>query len=218
MKKAFTIKVPDPCTENWDQMELREEGRFCRVCRKTVYDFTQFTDQEFIAFFQQQKVSCGRFKKRQLSIEIPPRKKMFFPFGKFPPLAAATLIAAGLSLSAPAQSVKTDSPTHIVIGDAIMQKKPVDLPLLLKGRVLDEHGEAVIGATLIIRGTTTGTVTDADGSFELPATEFSNYTIEVRYLGMVSQTLEIKPGVPVTVKLKIDETDVGEITTYGGVQ
>ena len=39
--------------------------------------------------------------------------------------------------------------------------------LRVQGRVLDELGEGLIGAGVVIQGTTTGTITDMDGNFSL---------------------------------------------------
>ena len=209
MRKAFTIKVPNPCSKSWEGMEPKEEGRFCNTCQKTVYDFTQFTDQEFIAFFQQNATACGRFKKRQLSILISAKRKAFFPFGKFPPLAAATLIAAGLSISAPAQSVRAEAATQIVVGDTLLQKKPADVPLLLKGRVVDESGEAIIGATVLLKGTTTGTLTDADGNFQLEVAELRKYRVVIKSIGVEDKEIAMKPASPVVVEMENDTTSLG---------
>ena len=68
-----------------------------------------------------------------------------------------------------------------------------------KGTVVDENGEPVIGASIIIVGTTTGTVTDFDGGFSLTAPEGSRQ-IKVSYVGMIPQTLEIKPDLKITLK------------------
>lgn len=61
-----------------------------------------------------------------------------------------------------------------------------------KGKVLDENGEPVIGASILVVGTNRGTITDVDGSFTLTAPEGSGQ-IKVSYVGMVSQTVGIKP-------------------------
>ena len=49
------------------------------------------------------------------------------------------------------------------------------------GSVVDEAGEPIIGATIMVAGTTTGTVTDIDGKFSLPVPEKGKLTIS--YIG-----------------------------------
>src|SRR6188768_3961230 len=53
----------------------------------------------------------------------------------------------------------------------------------IAGRVTDEKtGEAMIGATVVIKGTEIGTVTDVDGNFTLTA-DAGQYSVEVKYMG-----------------------------------
>ena len=70
------------------------------------------------------------------------------------------------------------------------------------GVVKDENGEPVIGATVIQKGTSNGTITDVDGLYEL--TLPSDATIEVSYVGYITQTIPIRGKSLVNVNLKID--------------
>ncbi len=56
---------------------------------------------------------------------------------------------------------------------------------LIKGRIVDESGEPIIGATLILYGTDEGTVTDLDGYFEINRSvrKLKSKTILIGYLG-----------------------------------
>ena len=83
-----------------------------------------------------------------------------------------------------------------------------------KGTVVDENGEPVIGASIIIVGTTTGTVTDFDGGFSLTAPEGSRQ-IKVSYVGMIPQTLEIKPDLKITLKADSQNLDEVIVIAYG---
>lgn len=56
----------------------------------------------------------------------------------------------------------------------------------LTGQVVDRDGEPVIGANIKIKGTTTGTITDLDGHFNLPVT--SESILEVSYIGVSHKT------------------------------
>ncbi len=59
----------------------------------------------------------------------------------------------------------------------------------ITGKVVDaNYSEALIGATVVIKGTTTGTVTDIDGNFELSVSAGS-YTFVVSYVGFNTQEL-----------------------------
>jgi outer membrane receptor protein involved in Fe transport len=66
-------------------------------------------------------------------------------------------------------------------------------PYKLRGTVTDATtGETLIGATVVLKGTTTGTVTDVNGRFELTVNELPPYTLEVSYLGYSTLTVEVK--------------------------
>ncbi|MGN1045954.1 MAG: TonB-dependent receptor plug domain-containing protein, partial [Candidatus Cryptobacteroides sp.] len=60
--------------------------------------------------------------------------------------------------------------------------------ILLKGKVTDEHGEPLAGAMVMLKGTTTGTMTDSDGRYELLVPQGKkDLSVIFSYLGMVQQ-------------------------------
>lgn len=63
------IKVPNPCSENWESMSPQEQGRFCMACSKCVIDFTQKQPEEiqYILAEKKSKHICGRFYSHQLN-------------------------------------------------------------------------------------------------------------------------------------------------------
>ena len=60
----------------------------------------------------------------------------------------------------------------------------------ITGKVTDEKGEALIGASLLVKGTSDGTVTDVDGSFRLQMSTDAK-TLVISYTGFQSQEVEI---------------------------
>ncbi len=63
----------------------------------------------------------------------------------------------------------------------------------ISGILLDkQNNEALIGATISVKGTATGTTTDIDGKFQLKITEQPPLTISFSYIGYTSQEVEIK--------------------------
>jgi hypothetical protein len=76
MERKYKLTIPEPCTENWEEMTPQENGRFCLSCSKTVVDFTSMLPNEVQHFFiqNQNQNICGRFKNSQLdsiTIQIP---------------------------------------------------------------------------------------------------------------------------------------------------
>ena len=81
------------------------------------------------------------------------------------------------------------------------------------GVVKDATGETVIGASIIVKGTTNGTVTDLDGNFTLPGVKVGD-VIQISFIGF--QTQEIKwNGKPLTVILKEDSQALEEVVVVG---
>lgn len=70
--------------------------------------------------------------------------------------------------------------------------------LRIKGKVLDIRGESIIGATVMEKGTTNGTVTDIDGNFIL--TVQVGAIIQVSYVGYGTQEVKASNGMIVTLE------------------
>ena len=68
----------------------------------------------------------------------------------------------------------------------------------ISGIVVDEGGEPVIGASVLVTGTTTGTISDYDGNFELTVPE-SAKTLTVSYMGMQTQEVAIKSNMRIVM-------------------
>lgn len=69
-KERFSISIPNPCHENWNEMKAEEQGRFCLKCAKTVVDFTQKSKEQIISYFEELSGKvCGRFLNEQLTAE-----------------------------------------------------------------------------------------------------------------------------------------------------
>lgn len=71
----------------------------------------------------------------------------------------------------------------------------------ISGRVLDETGAPVIGATVMVKGTTIATATNVDGTFNLKNTD-RNVTLVVSYVGYEAQQVASKGAGSVTITLK----------------
>lgn len=83
----------------------------------------------------------------------------------------------------------------------------------ITGKVIDIKGEPVIGATVMEKGTTNGTITDFDGNFVLSAPQGAS--IEVSYIGYQTQQLVAKAGKPMSVTLKEDTEVLDEVVVVG---
>lgn len=84
----------------------------------------------------------------------------------------------------------------------------------VNGKVVDENGEEIIGATVQEKGTANGTVTDMDGNFELKVFA-KEVTLEVSYIGYSKAIVKAKTSVPVRVTLKEDSEVMDEVIVVG---
>ena len=84
---------------------------------------------------------------------------------------------------------------------------------LLSGAILDDKGEPVIGATILVKGTTNGTVTDLDGKFSLEVS--LDNTLEVSFVGYKTQLLKVKSLKPITITLREDAEQLSEVVIVG---
>ena len=79
------------------------------------------------------------------------------------------------------------------------------------GKVVDENGEPIIGANVLVAGTTTGVITDIDGNYKLEAPFGSS--LQISYIGYTTQT--VKAGQKSIIKMKEDSKTLEEVVVVG---
>lgn len=79
----------------------------------------------------------------------------------------------------------------------------------------EEDGLPVVGASVLVKGTTVGTVTDIDGNFTLTNVPSSAGTLVISFIGMQSQEVKVKPVVKVVLKSDAEVLDEVVVTGYG---
>jgi len=167
-------------------------GRFCAHCQKTVIDFTTWSDAAIYRFLEKQcDEVCGRLHTSQMNrpLAIP-----YQPHSRLYRLAAAlglTVIVAGGATQAFAQS----RPPLVSVDTAFRKPATVSAPPtgIFQGRVLDEHKEPVINATVQVyrNGVLMGeAVTDYDGKFSIKPLENGIYDAVIKFLGYDSVSIK----------------------------
>ncbi|MEO9805111.1 MAG: TonB-dependent receptor [Reichenbachiella sp.] len=94
--------------------------------------------------------------------------------------------------------------------------KPVLVALAdvdLTGKVTDENGEGLPGASVLVKGTTNGTITDLDGNYSLTAPE--DAIIVISFVGYKSQELSIGGRSTLDVQLEVDAEQLDEVVVVG---
>ena len=84
---------------------------------------------------------------------------------------------------------------------------------VVKGTVIDEAGEPVIGASVLVQGTKQGAITDLDGNFSVEAA--SNATLNISYVGYVTETVSVQGRNNIVVTLREDATSLSDVVVIG---
>ena len=85
----------------------------------------------------------------------------------------------------------------------------------INGQVKDDMGEAVIGASIVVKGTSNGTVTDFDGNFTLKCQ--SGAKLVITYIGYTPQEVAAKDGMQVTLKEDVAQLNEVVVVGYGSM-
>ena len=88
--------------------------------------------------------------------------------------------------------------------------------ITVNGVVQDTQGEPIVGANVLIKGTTQGTITDLDGNFQLTAD--ADVPLVISFIGYVTQELPAQPIMNVTLQEDTELLDEVVVIGYGQVK
>ena len=122
------------------------------------------------------------------------------------PMGVVTLFS--LSLSAWTDKVWAESGVKgIPVTNAVLQT------IKVQGKVVDEAGVPIIGANVVVKGTTNGTITDLDGNFMLDAAKGD--VLSVTYVGYKELTVNVTGANLQTITLREDSETLSEVVVVG---
>lgn len=108
-------------------------------------------------------------------------------------------------------------PFSVMAEHAVASVQAVQQKQSVSGIIKDPSGEPVIGASILEKGTTNGTITDFDGKFSLEVTPGA--TLVISYIGYKNQEIKVTPGKALNVVLQEDTETLDEVVVVGyGVQ
>ena len=123
----------------------------------------------------------------------------------FVKVSACVVLSAGcLPMATYAESVGAP-----VVENVLQQKA-------ISGKVVDSKGESIIGASVMEKGTTNGTITDFDGNFSLKVSAKS--VLQISYIGYKTQEIpvsQLKAGAVITLKEDTEVMDEVVVIGYG---
>ena len=83
----------------------------------------------------------------------------------------------------------------------------------ITGQVLDNAGEPIIGANIIVKGKTTGTITDIDGKFSIDAKDGD--VLLITYIGYMPKEITVKGNALLNIKMSEDSQMLNEVVVVG---
>jgi TonB-linked outer membrane protein, SusC/RagA family len=107
---------------------------------------------------------------------------------------------------------------HIILSNKLQKNsEDVSSQKNITGTVVDANGEPIIGASVRVRNSSTGTITNIQGNFSL--TVSANVILEVSYIGYITQTIPVGERIVFEITLKEDALQLNEVVIVGyGVQ
>lgn len=214
MRKSLTLSIPEPCHENWDNMNPVKQGRHCASCSKTVYDFTNKTSEDIVKAFLNNHNLCGRFKGNQLNKELVYSRKETNSF--------RTLLASGIFsfltfgiYDGFSQNKQTLEQTDMLQQPTIKGKPATSIlnTKMISGTIADENGIPLPGVNIIVKGSTTGTQTDFDGNYKITAEK--GQLLSYSFLGYVTKEIVIGDKSVYNFSLEVSSDYLGEVVITG---
>lgn len=111
-------------------------------------------------------------------------------------------------------SVFVGIPAMANANNSVTENQSVQQARSIKGHVVDENGEPMIGVTVIIKGVNGGAITDLDGNFTINVPAGKN-ALELSYTGYKSQSVNISGKNNVTVKMEPDMMGLDDVVVIG---
>ncbi len=168
MRKNIQIAVPKPCDEKWGSFTKTSQGSFCFSCQKEIVDFTSWSDERIKAYFRNLKGStCGRFREDQL-------KAYSYGNRSRAGMSWIAVVFAGFLLLFSSRNVsvqtvpkqKTEQYQSEEKKENIRKVPPATVTII--GTVTSrEDGQAMSGVKVVLKGTSTETLSNVDGKFAL---------------------------------------------------
>jgi hypothetical protein len=235
--RPTVLQIPQPCHESWDAMTPATAGRHCAACQKTVVDFTLKTDAEILAYLAKAAGgrTCGRFVAGQL--ERPLQRAA----SAAPTVRWRAWLAAAVALWSVREVVGNDARAQAPV--QMLRRIDKTIPEQLQATRLPEHDEPVgvqvlrgevqdsatreglPGVSVLIKNSTTGVATSADGKFELRVPDeliqAGQVILQVRYVGYVleERIMMANSAQPTTFLLQSDVKGMlGELVVVGGIE
>lgn len=187
MNDKLNITINNPCSEKFDQFITTKKGGFCNSCNKEVIDFSMKSDNEIVNYFSSEnQKTCGYFRQDQLktysNTNLSNHKTNFWNRSLLG-FSIVSLLSFNQVFSQEKNSnINIHNTQNIKHSDSIKLSKKI----IVKGTVSDESG-TLPGASVVLKNSTIGVVTDFDGNFEFAEPLEVGSTLIVGFAGFKRQ-------------------------------
>ena len=109
MSKKHQISIPDPCQEDWNEMQATGIGRYCNSCEQNIQDYSKLSDNELVQLLMSDKPHCGNFDEAQLGRVLQMDRRNLLPTMNLRAVALGFGILVTTTSFASNKPVKTNS-------------------------------------------------------------------------------------------------------------
>ena len=192
MKKAITIRIPEPCHEDWNQMTSTDKGKFCSVCTKEVFDFTKVTDEELVKRVHNNEKICGRFKSSQINREMKFERKSGFSLA---PFAASFLLPFTLLASTKTNTNTKDSNlqgnSYSSLNISSLNRTDTEkMQITTQGKIADENGKPLVNVKISVKGSDKKEISGLKGDYFIRSA--NDEILVIKKEGFISQEIKLK--------------------------
>lgn len=215
------IPKPRKCGENWLDMNPTQDGRICATCNKKIYDFRKksWNEIEKLHIDFSQPV-CGTYSEKQLDNWGTNIERKNWSSIKYA-LTLVGILTSRVGNSQDSPSLKNNNPTIITqeqdkpvrdqVADTIKSK-------FLKGKISSKDGTVLPGVNVTIKNTSIGTVTDADGEFNMNfenIPERTDQTLVFSFIGLKTSEIpfRVEYWTHSIISIKMEE-DSSQLTSF----
>lgn len=208
-----------------NQSDLSRKRRYLKFSFLLMFMFVMaFSSQANVVAQERVSLDMKNANFKDLFLEIQKQTKMSFVFNADQLNAVGTvdLRANDESVQEVLDRVLSPTPfTYLINGQTIVivkrgeaNRQPEQTAVTVKGKVTDRDGQPLIGATILINGTTIGTATDENGEYTLKVFGGQNELL-VTYIGYINQVVKIDGRSVIDVVLEEDRKEMDEVVVTG---
>lgn len=153
--------------------------------------------------------------KKNQTENFPPSKGIMHGCRLIIPISAILMLISVLQVSAAFDCEKGSKVADTFFKGDVRSNLSVTQSQKVTGLVTDQEGLPLPGVTIVIKGTTAGTITDLDGKFILNVENPQTAELTLSFIGFISQTVKLNGRSELNIKLKEALVDLEEVVVVG---